>query len=383
MKPRREEWPLLAAIFLDLLGFGMLIPDVQLRAEALGAPGWLIGVVLASMFVVQFIASPRWGALSDRIGRKPVLVGCTLLSALAMFVYAGAGSVWLILASRVVAGLGAANVAVAQAYLADRHDDTTRAAAMGRVGAAISTGLILGPAVGGLLSEGFGQVALGAAAGSASLLGALWIAIATPHVPPREARAPGRLPLVDLRLLRDLPSVRPLVVISVVAWFSLATLEGTFGRLIKQTLGLGALEFGWIFSYESLLGVAVQGLALGWMARWSRDLPRLRVAYLAQGVGLAAMPFAPHLAGLFLASTFYAIGNAVSTPTINSLCSGLTPASRQGELFGLLQGARSLGFVLGPIAGGALFDVAPAAPYVLAGAVCALAAVLVHARASA
>ena len=107
---RRARAGILALAFLDLAGFGMLIPSVQLRAESLGARGWLIGAVLASMFVVQTIASPLWGGLSDRVGRKPVVLACTALSAVSMLVYAHAASIWIVLAARVLAGLGAANV---------------------------------------------------------------------------------------------------------------------------------------------------------------------------------------------------------------------------------------------------------------------------------
>lgn len=373
-----KEAPILAAMFLDLLGFGMLIPDVQLRAQALGAPGWLIGAILASMFVVQFVASPRWGALSDRVGRKPVLVACSLLSAAAMLVYAAAGSLLLIFLSRVVAGLGAANVAVAQAHLADTTEGPERTAAMGRVGAAISSGLIAGPALGGMLADAGGNRLLGTVAGCASLVGALLIAFGLRYAPPTAERRPGKPPILDLRLVRENPSLTPLLVVAAVAWFALATLEGTFGRLIQAKLGMGTAEFGWIFSYESLLGVVVQGLLLAWVVKRVREPSLLRMAYVAQGIGLALTPFSPGLAVLFVCSTVYALGSSLANPTVSSLCSKLTPDDRQGELFGLMQTARSVGFVLGPILGGQLFDWRPEAPYLLAGGVCVAAALLVR-----
>ena len=115
------------AIFLDLTGFGMAFPDIQLRAEKFGAPGWLIGLALASYFITQFVVSPHWGRLSDRIGRKPVLLVCTALSAGSMVVYAFAGSIALIFLSRVLAGLAAANVVVAQAYIADKSSESASA----------------------------------------------------------------------------------------------------------------------------------------------------------------------------------------------------------------------------------------------------------------
>lgn len=375
---------LIFAIFCDLLGFGMLIPDVQLRAEQMGAAGWLIGAILASTFVTQFIVSPRWGALSDRIGRKPVLVACTVLSGAGMLVYGLATSLAIIVASRLLAGFGSANVAVAQAYIADRSTEAERTKAMGQIGAAISAGLILGPAVGGKLASIGGNQLIGFVAGGASLLGALLLMLilegGRPEKAPSEPK--GKAPLVDLRILKDVPGLSQLVLVVVVAWFSLATLEGTFGRLIKANLGYGQYEFGVIFGYESLLSVIIQGAALAWLATRVSDLKLLRIGFLLQGLGLALTPFAPGFAALIACSTLYAVGSSVANPTVNSLCSKITPEERQGELFGLLQSARAVGFVLGPVLGGALFDVVHSGPYLLAGIVCAAAAMLARAPGS-
>jgi MFS family permease len=397
--PRRgEEIAILAAAFLDLLGFGMLVADIQLRAERLspaGAPkGLLIGALLGSTFVIQLIVSPLWGRLSDRRGRKGVIVACTLLSALAMYVYGLADALPLLFVSRILSGLGAANVAVAQAFVSERYESADRTAALGRLGAAISTGLIVGPPLGGFLAVAGPSLAtrwglphqflIGAVAGTASMMGALAVVFALPSVSSRESKEPGKSPSVRFSLLRDTPRIRPLIAIVCVAWLSLATLEGTFARLIERLFGYGQLQFGFLFGYESLLSIAVQGVLLAWLVRRWKETPLIRVAYISQGVGLALNPasallaFAvPPLATLFFASTLFGVGAAVANPTINSLCSRLVPDERQGELFGLLQGTRSLGFVLGPMVGGVLFDWQPASPYILAGAVCLVAAALV------
>jgi len=385
---RRAEAPILAAVFLDLLGFGMIIADIQLRAESLVPKGWpaglIVGGLLASTFVTQLIVSPRWGSASDHKGRKMIVVVCTFLSAAAMLTYGLAGSLWLLLLSRIMSGFGAANVAVAQAYISDMYEPAERTAALGRIGAAISTGLVIGPPIGGFLAVSGGNLLIGMVAGGASFCGAVWMLVALPNSPPKEDRHPGKAPVIDLRLLKDTPKLRPLVLIAVVAWFSLATLEGTFARLISHLFKYDQREFGILFGYESVLGIVVQGVLLAWIVSKVRSTRLLRSAYLTQGVGLALNPFAGLLAPavapfalLVVASTLYAIGSSISNPTVNSLCSRLTPDSRQGELFGLLQGARSIGFVAGPLVGGCLFDWIPGAPYLLAGAVCVAAAFLV------
>jgi len=384
----KSEAPILAAVFLDLLGFGMVLADIQLRAESMvprgWRPGWIVGGLLASTFVTQLLASPRWGRYSDRRGRKAVIVGCTVISASAMLVYGLAGSIWVLLLSRILSGFGAANVAVVQAYISDQSEASDRMAALGRVGAAISAGLVAGPPIGGFLAAFGGNFLIGLAAGAASLAGAVWMWISLPNRPPRQEQEPGKAPVIDLRLLHDLPRLRPLVLIAVVAWFSLAMLEGTFARLISHLYRYDQRQFGVLFGYESLLGIIVQASIIGWTVRRMKDTNVLRMGYVGQGIGLAINPFAsvllPSVAPfivLLLASTLYGVGSSLANPTVNGLCSRLTPDSRQGELFGLLQGARSVGFVVGPVLGGTLFDWHPAAPYLIAGIVCIGAATLV------
>lgn len=375
------------SLFLDLIGFGMAFPDVQLRAESLGAPGWAIGAILAALFLVQLVVSPLWGRWSDRVGRKTPLVLCTLLSAASMAVYATADNLWWIAASRMLAGLGAANVSIAQALVADVTEENGRASALGRLGAAVMAGITLGPGLGGWISQAYGSAALGWTAASLSLLAAILLLLALPASSVTAAREPGKRPIFDFRLLREESSLRPLFLLAVVGWFALACLEGTFGRLLENRytwpnslLGLpfekpvGA--FGFIFSIESLVGVAVQGLLMARIEKAWDLRTRLRIGYFLQGAGLLLTPFAPGLGVILLFSATYSAGIAVANPSVNAACSTLVSAQRQGELFGLLQGARAIGYILGPILGGALFDLEPASPYVLAGLIGLAAAVL-------
>lgn len=387
---RTTRGALYIGIFLDLLGFGMIIPDIQFRAERLGASGVVIGALLASTFVVQFFVSPLWGGTGDRVGQKPVLLICQILSALGMLVYGLATAIPILFLSRVISGAGGANVAVAQAIIGKSVSDAERITVMGRLSAAVSSGLVFGPALGGYLA-GVHHQNVGLVAACCSAVGIGILAIAVPSVHARTGQDSKKALMLNFSLLRDLPAVRDLAIIAVVAWFSLATLEGTFGRLIERTLGFGQAEFGAIFAYESAIMLTVQSFALEWLTREKHEGKLLRNSYLLQGVGLALPPFVyllPNFGGkigymgvLLACSTLYAFGAAVANPTINSLCSRLTPEFRQGELFGLLQGTRSVGFVVGPIIGGFLFGRWFAAPYVLAGMVCVAAALLVSVNA--
>jgi MFS family permease len=388
MRIAKVELPLLLAIFADLFGFGMLISGIQLRAESLvpeNLPkGPVIGALFALTFVIQVFVSPLWGKLSDTIGRKPVLLACQALSGLGLLAYGGPDSLAILLLSRVLSGLGAANVAIAQALVADLYAPEDRAGPLGRMSGALSAGLVLGPAVGGFLhGQANGPQTVGFVAGALSLLGALAILVATPHSDVSEKRQPGKkLILFDVTLLREFPVVKRYFSIAAIAWLALATLEGTFARLIKALFGYGEFEFGMIFGFESLLAVLVPAFLLGWLASKFSSRILLIGAFLLQSIGLMLNPLAgtfalTPLAVLFIASLLYGLGSSVSNPVVNTIVSQNVPANRQGEVFGLLQGARSLGFVLGPIVGGALFDIWPSSAYFLAGIVCLIAATIV------
>ncbi len=371
----RRDGPLWLAVFLDLCGFAMVLVDIQFRAQSFGAVGWQIGLIQASTFIVQVLLSPMWGRLSDRVGRKSVFVACTCLSSLSFLCYAFAPSLWILLLSRVIGGFGAANVAIAQAATADAYSGAERTMALGRLSAALTTGLIVGPVLGGFLAEAFNSQLIGLVGAGLSLVGASLVLIFSRMAP--GSFEPEKSSFSFFPLARKHPELSPLLVAGGVAWFSLAMLEGTFGRLIQRTLGLGQSEFGLIFGFESIIGVLVQAVLLGFILKFVRERKALVIALVLQGAGLAASPFAPEFAWLFVASGVYAIGNSLANPMISSLCSRQVPESSQGELFGVIQSARSVGFIFGPILGGAVFDWQPYAPYIIAGVVSVVAAGLV------
>lgn len=384
---------ILTAVFLDLVGFGMVIPDIQTRTEALikNAPkvnlpaGLIIGFMLALTFIIQAIVSPRWGRLADRTSRKNIFLICGVFSALGMLVYGLANSIGMQFFSRILSGFGAANVAVAQAIVTANCIPAERAARLGRMSAAISAGLVCGPALGGFLGSTWGHSAVGFVGAAGSLLGLVIAAVCLPpDSPDSHTDTPSDKPakrsmngIIDLRLLRKFPNVIPLFAIAAVASFALATLEGTFGRLIKDMLGYGPFQFGIIFSYESVLSVLVSVLLLQWLTKRMSASGMLKLAYGLQGVGLALNPVAgiiasvvPGMATLLIASTVYAVGSGIANPALSAATSRLVPDNAQGELFGLLQVARNFGFVVGPMLGGVLFDWRTYSPYLFAGFVC-------------
>jgi len=373
---KRSQFPLVLAVALDLTGFGMIIPDIQLRAEGMGAPGWLIGLILACTFMIQFLVSPVWGAKSDALGRKNVFLYCTILSVASMVVYAMAHNIAWLFVSRLLAGFGAANVAVAQASVADNSDESGRTVALGRLSAAQTGGLILGPALGGFVAHQLGSVWVGWIGAGLSAIGVVAVLLFGEFVVAEKVsirRKFGFGPLV-----REFPRLLPLIFLASIAWFSLSTLEGTFGRLLKANWGYGQLEFGILFSFESVIGLVVQAVGLAYLTKYLKENQMLIGGYLLQGIGLAMTPFVPDLAGLFAASLFFAFGISVANPTVNGMCSKAVSDDRQGEVFGVIQSARSIGFMIGPLLGGFLFDFYAWLPYAVAGGICVAVALIVQ-----
>ena len=364
--PRRTD-ALAVLVALDLAGFGMVVSDIQFRLEGMRLPGWGIGAVLSSMFVVQFPASAWWGRVADRIGPQRVLVLCTLLSAISMLVYGVARDPWMILASRMIAGAGAANVAMAYAIASRVASSEERPRLVGRLSAATVLGLSAGTALGGFIVNHQGQTALGL---TGCLLSVLAAAIGFLAVPRPEPTGPSAETKKGNPFARYAGTLGVLMVVATVGWLSLATLEGTFGRLIKATLGFSQREFGIVFGFESLVAFVAQAFAFERLSRQVAPRTILAAAFFFTGVGLLAMPFAPSMAWLLGAAAIYAAGSGLATPSLNELVAQNASEERRGEVYGTIQSLRSVGFIVGPIVGGRLFDAGPALPYVLAAAIC-------------
>lgn len=364
--------PLLALVFLDLVGFGMVIADVQIRAETFGAKGWLIGLTLSSMFVVQILVSPMWGGLADRIGRKPVVIICTIISALSLLAYGMADNIAWIILSRVLAGLAAANVAVANSWVSRMTTESERTTVMGHMGAALTAGLVVGPTIGGLLGKHMGNAGVGWIGAACSMLGVILVALFSKDpVKSASEEEEKKLPLSSLFREKRLVA---LMTLSSIAWTALACLEGTFARLLMGVYERDQSWFGIIFGFESMVGFVVQAFLLKALAkRWSQK-SLVTVGLLMQGVGLASMPYFPIFGMVFVGGAVYSIGSALFGPSLNAWCANVTPERLQGTMFGALQAARSFGFIVGPAVGGAMFDWNMGSPYVMAGGVCLAAA---------
>lgn len=348
-------------VFLDLLAFGMVIPLMPLYADAFHASGLAIGWLLAIYSLMQFLFAPIWGRLSDRIGRKPVLLIGLWGSAAAHLIYGLAGGVTVLLLARALAGVAGANISVAHAYVADITKPEDRAKGMGLLGAALGMGFVVGPALGGVLSQ-FGLQTTPLVAAALAGINAIMAMVIL-----KESRVPTAVPYK--------PYVHPLAVatwqhavkgvgvallvlvalLSMTAFSAFETVLPLFG---KAHLGWSMTTVGWFFAYVGILIVLVQGGLI------RRLIPRLgesrtaSVGLVLTALGLLWMASLPGVVGLYLVMIPLALGVGMTNPSLSALVSLNSAQAEQGVALGFYQSASSLGRVLGPLLGGGVYQYA-------------------------
>jgi DHA1 family tetracycline resistance protein-like MFS transporter len=360
---RRALAILFLIVFIDLVGFGMVIPVMPLYAERLGAsPAW-IGLLSTLYSAMQFVFAPVWGRFSDRVGRRPVLLVSIVATAAAFAIYGFAQSFLLLLVSRAFAGAATANIAIAQAYVADVTAPEDRAKGMGLIGAAFGLGFVLGPAIGGLLSSYSLALPGFAAAGLAALNGVAAFFL-LPEPSQRSARAHQRAGLAVLAAELRKPGIRRLLACYFLTILAFSAMEGTYSLLAKYRMGFGQREVSYLFTYIGVLIVIVQGGLVGPLTRRFGEKRLLVVGLGMQAVALASLAVAGGL-GQFLAATApLAIGSGLSQPAMTALLSRISAKDDQGGTLGLGQSAAAMGRILGPEAGTFTFSsFSPAFPY--------------------
>jgi multidrug resistance protein len=382
---RRQLGVLFLTVFVDLLGFGIVIPLLPLYAKSFAAKPDTVGMLLASYSAAQFVFAPVWGALSDRIGRRPVLMVSIFGSLVAYVLYANAHSLTTLFLARSFAGLCGANLSTAQAYIADVTTAKDRAKGMALIGAAFGIGFVLGPAIAGVVSKHFGVRAPFWVAGVIALANFLSAALFLPEPARVVARqAVRRSRLVALGDAFRVPQLGPLLVLFFLFTFAFANLEGTFALwLAEPPFRYHEAGVGYVFTYIGVIATVIQGAATGRLANRFGE-PKLIVAGTCLlSLGMFLLPTATSLPLLLLVILPITTGHSVSNPANTALISRLSPADRQGEILGVAQSISSLGRILGPWFGGAAFrHYGKNAPYWAGGLVMACAFVLAIARVS-
>lgn len=353
-------------IFLDLLGFGLILPLLPFYALKFGASPLQVGLLGGAFSGMQFLFSPIWGRISDSIGRRPVILIGVAGTVVSMTMLAFTNSIWTLLFARVLAGISGANIAAAQAYIADVTTPENRAKGMGLVGAAFGLGFIFGPAIGGVLAD-FDTRAPGLFAASLALLNLIagWFLLPESHPKERRGTQRGRSlsPLQGLRGL-TLPEVGPLLIVSFVITFAFANLEGTFALLTHARLGFESRHVGYVFAYIGIIGALFQGVFVGRLVRRFGEWRLLLLGTLLLAVGLAVMAEVYSVAVLLVATTAISSGNGLVNPSLSSLVSRTCSDQERGAVIGMQQSLGALGRMVGPAMGGLLFQsFGPSSPF--------------------
>ncbi len=345
-------------VFIDLVGFGMVIPILPYYAKSFGASATTLGWLMMCYSGMQFLFSPFWGRLSDRIGRRPVILTSILGIGFSMMILGFANSLLWLFVGRILAGFFGANISAASAYIADVTPPEGRAKGMGMIGAAFGLGFLFGPALGGLLSHwGYGTAPLVAAGLSIMNLIFAMIKLKEPELS-EETRRTHRNRF-NPQLARQI-LLGPKTGLSILLFFLVTTgfaqLETTFALFLLARFGLDAGHAGMILASMALVMIFIQGGAIGKLVKIFGEAKLILIGTALMTLSLFLASLSGTLTFFVTALLFQALGFAITNPSLSSLTSRNALEGAQGATLGVYQSAGSLARVIGPITAGFLFD---------------------------
>jgi DHA1 family tetracycline resistance protein-like MFS transporter len=366
-------------VLLDLLGFGIVIPILPTYAEKMHASNHQIGWLMAIYSVMQLFFSPVWGRLSDRAGRRPILLISILGSCFSQLGYALAPSFWWLVVARGFAGMCGANITAAQAYIADVTDESRRAAGMGMLGAAMGLGFVFGPAFGGLLSHRSPNLPFFVASALAALNFVLAaVILKEPRTAADRTRA-RTLTWAGLVRTATTPRLLTLMVLFFLITFGFANLEATFSLYLEHRFGYEQLGAGLMFLYIGILMVVVQGGLVRSLVPRYGERTLIIAGTLLMGVGFFMLSWVATLPSLLLAVAVTAVGNGLNTPSLSSLISRAATGDHQGGVLGVSQSMGALARIVGPLVGTWTLVYGYTVPYATGGATLLLACIFASA----
>ena len=408
MKRKPSLLVVFLTVFIDLIGFGIVVPLVPIYSRHYGAPGWLIGAIIASFSAMQFVFSPVWGRLSDHHGRRPILLISTAGAALSYVLFAfGSGfenhtaALWALLISRVFAGACGGNITVAQAYIADITPPENRSKRMGLIGMAFGLGFIFGPAISGMALKLFGATGPGwAAAALCAANFVLAFCILAESWKPDANPTTRRPRLSQWGHTLSQPKIGSLILVFFLATFAFSCFESTLPLLVSDNFNLGitvdetrpATTVISLFVFCGIIGAFIQGGAIGRLVKMFGEPKLIALSLFLTGISLALLPFLKGEGQLkwlavlrfadwpwikmLLVLALLAVGTSLTRPPVFGLLSNLTPADEQGATIGVAQSAGALARIFGPLFAATLYLRVPMLPYVICGAISIVAGVL-------
>jgi len=351
---------LIAVIFINMLGFGIIVPLLPFYAKSFDAPAWQIALVFSAYSAGAFFGEPFWGRLSDRYGRKPLLVSTITGNCLCYLALAFAPNVWVALLVRFLGGLASGNGSVIQGYIADVTPPEKRTRRMAHMGAAWNVGLIVGPSVGGVFAHpeagplGFRLpllIASGLAAASALAI-VFFI---------RESRArqevfehqPSRWSAIGDAVSH--PVVGRLMLLTFIVGFAFTGVESIFGLWTQARFDWGPREIGVCFAFTGVCAAVTQMFVTGRLSERYGEGPMLAVGMVVTMISAALQPFAPNGAVVIALMCSMAVGQSVAFPNVGALISRTADPSRTGQILGLNNAMGALARVVGPLCAGLAF----------------------------
>jgi len=363
---------LLSVIFMNIMGFGIVVPLLPFYAQSFNAEPWAIALVFSAYSLGAFFSEPIWGRLSDRIGRKPLLISTVCGTCLCYGVFAFAPNIYVAFFVRLLGGMASGNASVIQAYIADVTPPARRSGRMALLGAGFNVGFILGPALGGILATpelgtvGF-RLPLLTASGLAALsaIGVLLFVKESRKPNSADFVQPSRLAMLGFAA-RD-PVVSRLILVTFVAGFALTGIESTFGFWAHARFDWGPREIGLVFGLTGIVSAICQAFLTGPLSRQFGE-----ANMLAAGMGLSAVcffvqVFSPSQAISIALFGLSALGNSVAYPNVSALISRATDPNNQGAVMGLNNATGAFSRVAGPLASGIAFaGISVNGPFVIA-----------------
>jgi DHA1 family tetracycline resistance protein-like MFS transporter len=353
---------ILLYVFIDVLGFSLILPLLPFYAATFDASPALVGLLLAANAATQLIGAPLIGRLSDRYGRKPMLLVSIAGTAISFAMLGLANSLWMLFLSRLLDGFLGGNISLAQAYITDVTDDQERAKGLGLVGAAFGIGFVFGPVLGGVLSAGdnYARPALIAAAlAVANLLGVLLILPESlpPEERDRRTKNPATAPTAGalLQALRR-PCVGPLLTYRLFYGLAFTAFQTLFSLFAQRRLALNAQTTSYVFTYVGVLIALVQGVGVGLLTRRFSDKRLLFAATILMAVSLLAWAFTPNVWMLLIVLVPIAVSGGVAGIVGSSALTKSVPPEEVGGALGLGAALDGLTRIVAPILGGALMD---------------------------
>jgi DHA1 family tetracycline resistance protein-like MFS transporter len=368
----RSLIPVLMAVVLDLVGFGIVIPLLTFYALEYGAGPVEVTLLMAVYSLAQFLMAPVWGALSDRYGRRPIMLISIAMASVCLAGFAWADSLLLLFVFRALHGAAAANISTAQACVADVTSTENRAKGMGMIGAAFGFGFTVGPFIGGELSVVSLSTPIWVAAGLSLVNFVLAVFLLKETRDPNTERPTRSIhPRAFVQAMLH-PVIGMCIALTFVMTLAFAGMESSFALFAEEVRNLDAKSVGRMFGVAGLTMIIVQGGLIGRLVKRFGEAPLVPIGIAMLAISLAILPFAPPPRWMTIVFVIMAIGQGIASPSLHSLISKGAAPNEQGFVLGTNQSMSALARAVGPSIAGYVYLTGPANPFFLSSAVLAL-----------